>query len=131
MIDAKKLNAIFIDCLFNMTELVNGEPTIPQIIVNGIFSNFVFHPDRLKSHTTEIKEMLNNLPLNFQPSSKRGGGGMSILNMCNDKNDVQWGEHENVEQLCVLSIGLDLACFPPKSMWNALPGGLPYFCIKE
>lgn len=132
MIDPNKLNTIFIDCLFKDEEIIDGKPCISPINVNGIISNVGFHSERLESHRAEIKEMLDNLPIEFQPSSKGGGGGMTFLNMCVDKNGIQWGEHRNMEQLCILSIGLNLGCFPlPKNMWNILPGGVPYFSIKE
>jgi hypothetical protein len=131
MIDTKRLEDIFLDCLFRDEEIVDGKPTSDPIIVDGITMNVGFHKERLISYKDELKKMLDALPTEFQPTSKEGGGGWSFLNMCNTKDGYQWGEHRNMEQLCLLTIGNDLGCFPlPKDMWNVLPGGMPYFCIK-
>ncbi len=75
-----------------------------------------------------MREFLLALPDSFQAS---GGGGMSFLNACMDRNGVQWGEHRDIEQLFCLGTALKLCslCLP-RDMWDALPGGMPYYVVK-
>jgi hypothetical protein len=129
MIDAKRIHEMIIDSLFTDEEIVDGIPTSAPIKVEGITQSVGFHRERLASHKEEVRNILKELPLEFQPE---GGGGSSFLNMCLDKEGHQWGEHYDMQQLCLLAIGLDLRYFPmSKEMWHILPGGVPYFCIKK
>jgi len=123
---AAAVEKILIDCLFNDEETAGGTPA--EIVkVEGIVTEFGFHPGRLASHRDAIKALLDELPQPFQAAT---GGGWSFLNACVDKNGEQWGEHRNVEQLCALGIALGLAKWQfPRSMWPALPGGMPYFGV--
>ena len=124
MIDAARVTEIFTDCLFK-----EGEDTSVHIKVEGIMSTFGFHPERLKTHKEEIIEMLRQLPDDFH---QKIGGGMSFLNACNDKEGVQWGEHMNMDQLFCLGMGIGKVRSPlPKSLWNQLPGGMPYFTVLD
>jgi hypothetical protein len=129
MIDIKKLNEMFLDSLFRDKEVVEGKPTTDPVLVIGIVQKVGFHKERLNSHKQEVIDLLDQLPDDFQPEK---GGGTSFLNMCVDKDGAQWGEHRNMEQLCMMAIGLGLAdwCMP-REMWNVLPGGMPYFGIKK
>ncbi len=107
------------DCLFN-----DGEDTSNHITSPGIVSNVGFHPERLESHKEEIKSMLDCLPEAFH---KDTGGGTSFLNACMDKDNHQWGEHQNMEQLFQLGNALKLSAWLlPKEIWSSLPGGMPY-----
>jgi hypothetical protein len=49
------------------------------------------------------------------------------LSLFEDKHGNHWGEHINMNELCVLAIGLKLGnwCLP-REMWTAFPGGMPY-----
>ena len=117
----------FHDCLYK-----DEEPQDGHIKVEGIMSNFGLHPERLESHREEVKAWLMELPMNFHPANQGGGGGWTVLNMVMTKDDVQWAEHRNMEQLCVLAIGLGIGEFQlPREMWSMLPGSMPYFTIKE
>ncbi len=116
---SERVETVFLDCLFR-----DDEDTAAAVKVKGIMQNFGFHPDRLKEHEEEIYAMLKQLPDEFQ---KDGGGGMTFLNACVDKNGIQWGEHRNMEQLFTLGIAIKKAIFPvPRALWSALPGGMPY-----
>lgn len=131
MISAEKIHNILMNCLFKDEEIVDGKPPEDAVIVKGIIHDMGFHKGRLESHRQEIKDFLAELPISFQPPSIGGGGGMSFLNMCVDKNDEQWGEHRDMEALCLLAIGLDLGVFPmPREVWPVLPGSMPYFSVK-
>lgn len=131
MIDTRKIDEMLTDCLLNEDEIVDNAPKdgIEIVKVEGIVHKFGLHKERLESHREDVAAMLDQLPDSFHAKS---GGGMSFLNACVDKNDHQWGEHRNMEALFVLGIGLGLAkwCLP-RSMWSALPGGMPYVAINE
>ncbi|MCK9460619.1 MAG: hypothetical protein M0R80_13355 [Proteobacteria bacterium] len=99
------------------------------VFVEGVITNFKFHPGRLSNHREDIISMLNDLPEDFQ---KDKGGGWSFLNACVDRLGRQWGEHINIEQLLVLGIAIKYAkILLPRDMWNILPGGMPYFSVGD
>lgn len=130
---AERTEKILLDCLFKQNEMTeemkNGiiPKDSPAVVVKGIVNTFGFHPQRLESHREEVRTLLNEMPDNFHKSK---GGGWSFLQMCVDKNENQWGEHRNMEQLMCLGIGLKMVeyCLP-KEMWSALPGSMPYLVI--
>lgn len=74
--------------------------------------------------------MLANLPDTFR---KGGGGGMSFLEACNDRNGTLWtGNHRSMENLFLLGLALgEVVCLLPRTMWYILPGGMPYYMIKD
>lgn len=123
---AAAVSEIFFDCLFR-----DGEPTEPRIEVEGIMSKFGFHPGRIEAHKAEIMDLLLELPDNFRPLEAGGGGGWSFLCACNTRDAVHWGEHPNMEQLFALGLasGQALNLTPQRSMWEILPGGMPYYRI--
>lgn len=130
MINANRVTEMVKNSLFNDDEIIDGIPTTEPIKVNGIMHNIGFHKERLESHRDEVKAMLAELPLVFQPG---GGGGYSFLQMCMTKDDEQWTSlHRVMEELCVLAIGLKLGAFPmPRELWHVLPGGMPYFSVVD
>jgi len=131
LINAERIREILIDSLFNNDEVVNGELPESAVIANGVMLKIGFHKERLEKHRNEVKEILDNLPVSFKGPEFGGEGGDSFLNMCVDKNGEQWGEHKNMDELCVLSIALDLGIFMlPREIWSILPGNMPYFSIK-
>ena len=91
MISAKRIDEIFKDCLFKDDEIIEetGQPKDPSLLIlcKGIMNNFGFHETRLKQHTEEIKQFLMELPDSFKTS---GGGGMSFLSACEDKDGHIW-----------------------------------------
>ncbi len=121
---AEKTTSIIKDCLFKPEEIVDGKPPEKFVLVEAIMQKWSFHPERLECHRQEVIDLLKLMNPAFL---KSGGGGWSFLNMCMDKDDRQWGEHRNMEELIVLAIGLKLGSFQfPRDMWDALPGGMPY-----
>ena len=129
MIDSHRIYDIFTDCLFKLDELKDGKVKDQSQLVEaeGLLSFFGFHKDRLSGYRDEVIEALEQLPDEFH---KNDGGGWSFLNMCKTKDEQFWGEHQNMEQLLALAIGLDLAgyCSPRKS-WTSLPNGMPFIWI--
>lgn len=120
---AEKLDVIFKDSLFRDDEInADNSPPEDAILVEGIVSNFGFHPKRVAAHKDEISDVIKLMPEEFTK-----GGGWSFLNLCMDKDGNQWGEHRNMEQLVTLSIATDQGKYlMPREMWSAFPGGMPY-----
>lgn len=123
-LDSARVEAIFMDCLFN-----EGEDTTGFVPAPGITTNVGFHPGRLASHKAEVEALLDELPDAFKMS---GGGGMSFIQAHEDRHGRQWtGYHKHMEQLFQLGIGVGKAvCLVPREMWPALPGGVPYYGVK-
>lgn len=123
-IDPQRVEKIFIDCLFR-----DGEDTSKHIKAEGISCNVGFHPERITRHKQEISALLDELPDEFK---KSGGGGMSFLKACDDREGNQWtGLHKRMEQLIQLGIGIGkVECLMPRTMWATLPGGMPYYLVK-
>lgn len=124
-VTSENVTNTFMDCLFK-----EGEDTSNPAIAEGVTSKFGFHKERLKSYSEEIKDMLSQLPKDFQQSS---GGGMSFLNACENAKGEQWtGLHTIMEQLFVLGLASDkVKCLMSRDMWAVLPGGMPYYVITE
>lgn len=129
MLSPQRIREIVKDCLFKAEEIVDGKPIIEPVICKGILRDFGFHPSRLASHREEVYAMLMELPPEFMRTK---GGGMTFLNACMTKDGELWGQHEDMEQLFALGIGLNLASWClPKEMWSILPGGMPYVTVND
>jgi len=132
-LEPKVVSDIIKSCLYKEDEIKGGGGgyTIPlegAVMVQGVMAKFGFHPDRIKEAMPQIKELLEELPSTFKQS---GGGGWSFLNACMDKNGRQWGEHRDIDELICLGLATGLVEFSmPRDMWEALPGGMPYFVVK-
>lgn len=122
-LNSDNVHSTFMDCLFK-----DGEPTENHIVGEGVQMKIGFHPERLKDNETLIAEMLNDLPDSFQ---KTGGGGMSFLNMCEDKEGNQWADlHATMDELVALgNASGKLSFLMPRKMWSVLPGGMPYIVV--
>lgn len=123
-LNATNLNEVFMNCLFK-----DGEQTENHIIGEGIMLKIGFHPERLKEAEPIIDEMLGCLDDSFK---KDGGGGMSFLNMCEDKDGNQWADmHETMDKLVTLGMATKkMSYLMPRDMWIALPGGVPYIVVN-
>ncbi len=124
---AQRLEAVFMDCLFrNKAEAKTFEP----VLSSGIAVNVGFHPERLASHAETIKALIKEVVK--EDFYEDAGGGYSFLHLPFDKDDEQWGEQRNAEQLFLLAQALKLASFcVPKEMWSMLPGGMPYVVFER
>lgn len=121
---SENVHDTFINCLFK-----DGESTENYIIGEGVVTKAGFHPERLKESESLIDEMLNDLPDDFK---KTGGGGMSFLNLCKDKEGNQWTDfHKTMDELVMLSNASGkLSFLMPREMWSVLPGGMPYVVVS-
>ncbi len=124
-LDSQVVHDMFMDCLFH-----DGEPTTSYIPAEGIMTIVGFHPDRLAKYTSEIVAFLTELPVPFM---EKQGGGWSFLQACEDKNGHMWtGEHRVMEMLFQLGIAIGkVKALFPRDMWDALPGGMPYYVVME
>src|SRR4030095_2083945 len=129
-LSAKAVETIFVDCLFTKEEVaLKGEKEPPEnaVMVEGIMRTFGFHRERLEGHREDVKELLAQLPSEFQQGV---GGGWSFLNACMTKDSKLWGEHIHMEELFCPGIGLGLAKWQfRREMWSSLPGSMPYVTV--
>jgi hypothetical protein len=129
MIKSERVSEIFTKCLFKPEEIIDGKPVVEPLVGKGVLNDFGFHPQRLPQYINELTEMLRELPDSFMKSK---GGGMSFLNACMTKDDVQWGEHRDIEQLFAMGEALKIVSYPmPREMWSILPGGMPYVTVID
>jgi hypothetical protein len=126
---ATELHKIFLDCLFKDGEIpTDGSIPKDAVLVDGIVTNIGFEPNRLKANKPKILELAKSIVTD--PFMKGTGDGMSFLQLCEDREGNQWGEHRNMEQLVLLCKGLGMADYClPKEFWGSLPGGVPYVCF--
>lgn len=119
---AARVEEIFMDCLFK-----DGEATDVHVPGEGVMLRVGFHPERLAGHRDAIRALLQCLPDEFHDNK---GGGTSFLNACMTREGEQWAEHRNIDQLLALGVATGQATvLLPRSMWGALPGGVPYFSV--
>lgn len=130
MIDPQIISTIMKDCLFKNEELPSDGSVPPNAkTVKGIVRTFGFHPERLENHRQEVLAIIEEIPQAFLEDS---GGGWTFMNLPMDKNENQWGEQTNAEDLLVLAIGLGLADYLlPRDMWSSLPGSMPYVVFRK
>lgn len=127
MIDTTEILRVMVDCLPDeeKDELYEKEPS-DFVAVEGIVQKFALHKERLEEHRETVREWLNQLPDKFHA---HGGGGAHFSEMCLDKEGNLWGQHLDMERLCVLGIGLGFVRFPmPRAFWG-ITLGVPYVCI--
>lgn len=129
VLTGNKVHDLFMSLLFTDDEVAHAAPT-NYVAAEGITKKIGFHPERLEAARDKVKAMLDELADDFKAS---GGGGMSFLNMCMDRNDNQWtGFHAIQEELCLMGIALGLVEWQlPREMWAVLPGGVPYLMYKD
>lgn len=121
-ITAIEVHEIFVDCLFR-----EDEPIVDPAIGEGILQRYGFHPGRIANHSQRIHELLLALPEGFREDK---GGGWTFLNACDDAAGNHWGEHRNMDELFVLGLATGKCrSVLPRDMWDALPGGMPYYAV--
>jgi len=118
---AENVHNIFKKCLSN--------DSVDTKIVDGVLTKASFCVKKLEENKSNISDMLNDLPDYFKKGS---GDGWSFLNMCEDKNGVQWTDfHATVDELVCLGIAVDkMSYLMPRDFWKVLPGGMPYLVIN-
>jgi hypothetical protein len=142
---SEAVNNLMTKCLFTADEAPDftsarigytiglSTPPADSIVVEGVVNTFAFHPGRIAENTPDIAALLALLPAPFKADGPDSGGGWSFLNACVTKDGVQWTDlHRTVEALVVLGIAAGkVAWMLPRKIWSALPGGMPYFVVKD
>lgn len=126
----EEVHEVMRHCLYDPKEVMvaNGLPK-GAVIVDGLTRKYGLHPGRVTENKDKIARLLGQLPDEFMQSK---GGGWSFLNMCTTRDGDLWGEHQVMQDLLVLGIAAGLAEYLlPRAFWYALPGGVPYFVIKD
>lgn len=135
-LNSDQVHVTFISCLpegpFPADHDFDADPTLTEEI-DGIAFRVRFDRAKLASHAELILAMLLELPLKFRESTAPDGGGWSFLNACDDRHSRQWtGLHRSMSELFCLGMGLGLVrCLVPREMWEALPGGMPYYVVLD
>lgn len=122
-LSSENVERIFSDCLCE-------EEDKDSVKCEGVAHVFVLSRNKLSEHKEEISQMLLQLPSEFM---EKVGGGYSFLCACNNKDGEQWtGLHLTMEKLFSLGIGIEkVKCLLPRELWQALPGGMPYYVVLE
>lgn len=122
---SKEVDSIMRFCLFKSEEIIDGQAPADAVFVDGISAKLGFHSGRLAEKREEIRGLLNEMSPEFHT---KGGGGMTFLNLCNDKNGDQWtGFHRSMQLNIPLGMGVGMARYClPRELWTALPGSMPY-----
>lgn len=125
MLTDERVEEVFKACL------ATDKDSHTTVTVEGVVHNGQFDRVKLADHHTDIGDLLDELPTEFQPRSEGGQDGWSFLEACNDKDGRQWtGLHVTMEMLLLLGIATGQARFClPKDIWPVLPGGVPYFVV--
>ncbi len=126
IISAQQVRDIFHDCFYTPEEAAGLlEPPKDAILVEGVLGQIGFNPIRVEKHRETIRGFLNEMPKSFHKSN---GGGMSFLNLCQDKHDRQWADaHESMNMLVCLGLATKMAKYlMGREYWSSLPGGMPY-----
>lgn len=110
--------------------LAEDAPAERRVIVAGITASTGFDRQKIDERKAFIGAMLMDLPEDFMKSK---GGGMSFLNACQNRQDQQWtGMHLRMGQLFDLGVAAGFVeCLLPREMWKALPGGMPYYVVRD
>ena len=135
-IDAKRISEIVKYSLFsedevNLARKKDGTFDAACVITKMIRGNsLVFCWIRLKEFKPEIRKYLDLLSDEFKECV---GAGYTFLSWCVDKNNRQWGEHINGDELVTIGRALGLCdfCIKNRSVWKLLPGGVPYIVILD
>ena len=130
---AENVEATYAACLYTDEETAGWDgtaETLPEgtIVTEGVISQTGFHGGRIEEHRQDILDMLADLPHSFRADA---GGGWSFLNACMTENGEQWtGFHQTQDRLFQLGMAIGAVKYAlPRSMWEVLPGGMPYLVV--
>jgi hypothetical protein len=117
---ADNVSKVFEGCRYGINDINNLRNAI---LIHGVVINIAFNPDKVEQQHENINQLLEQLPSKFKQ-------GWSFLNMCYDKDDNQWGEHYNIDQLVCLGLAIERISFLfEREMWGIFPGSVPYLTV--
>lgn len=132
MINAEEVQEIFFNCMWSDKQIETlGEEYLlnNSLVFEGLTIKAAFNPERIEYHAKRITEILGELNPQFFPE---GGGGSSFLQLPFTKDDEQWGEHRNAEQLMLLGMAIYKVKYAlsDRKMWVAFAGHMPYLIVN-
>lgn len=128
---AENVMTLGMTCMYPEGTIDEKNLPTDAIVAQGITIEIIFDPAHIAAHANDIGSMLDQLPEQFKPASQGGSGGWSFLNLCNDAEGNQWGEHKHMEVLCLLGIAAKKARWLfPRSVWPELEGNMPYVIVS-
>ena len=126
---AQNVSWVATHCLYGQKFNDNDVPE-DAILQDGIRYSYGFAKDKLEDCRPIIEAWLDQLHPNFHAGT---GGGYSFLAAGETIDGNLWGEHIDVERMMVLGIAIGRIkyCFDDRSLWEVMPGGMPYFMITD
>lgn len=119
---SKNVRKVLMDCMFESEEEAKKNGTPIQNIMNTLYLNM----DKVHEHEDDIVSFLDQLHPAFRESVD---GGWSFLKLpFKGKEEEQWGEHLNADELVALGLASGKLKFlvEDRDMWKMFPGGVPY-----
>lgn len=100
------------------------------VLVEGIVRGYGFNAARVEEKKEEIRQLVKDVVAD--EFLVKGGGGMSFLQLVNDRDGNLWtGSHLVAEALFCLAKAAGMADFVmPRHVWPHLPGGVPYLVFN-
>lgn len=127
------VHEVFVSCLFKPEEVPTNELPLEGVLAHGITINVGFHPERLKARFEDIKSLLSSLPPGFmkgENNANEENGGWSFIYLVNDKEERQWGEQANAQELLLLGLASNLIKYAAeRTLWHIFPGNVPYLVV--
>lgn len=115
MLNAKRIDEVFRECLFS-----KDEDTSNMVKVEGITMTVGFNPNRLETYREEIESYAKEVPKGFT-------NGMSFVHLCESDNGSMWtGLHQDMELLMLLLMAVGKMEYThTREFWKILPMGVP------
>lgn len=122
------LNERRIDFLME-TVMANDDPS--DLVVDAIAQQYGFSKERVEQYREDIVAMLMELPEKFRQSSR--GQGSSFVSANVDKDGKVWTTNPvYIEALFAVGMAIGRVKYLlPRSMWDSLQAGLPYYQITN
>lgn len=117
LIKNTEVEALFLDCLFQDDEIIEGTTIYPPVVIHGIAFKIGFNIYKLEKNRDKIISLLDNLMPEFNFDT-----GFPFQNICIDKNQVLWtGLHQIGEQLLLLGLAIGEFVYLPQNKLHGLP----------
>lgn len=131
-LDPREVEDTFAACMAADTtaDTVEVDVLAGPVSHEGAVQTVRFDKASLAAHGELVLAMLMELPVQFRESE---GGGWSFLNACEDRHGRLWtGLHMTMAKLFALGQATGMvASLLPREMWDVLPGGVPYYVVRD